>query len=94
MIGPRSFFVDVARWEGASLVLLVLVAVPLKRLAGMPEPVAWLGSMHGALTFVFLMALASVARDEKWPIGRVAGAFFASLVPFGTFVFERRFLRD
>lgn len=89
MIGPRSFFIAVARWEGTSFLLLLGVAVPLKRLAGIPEPVQWLGMVHGALTFVFLMALVSVGRMERWSYGRIAAAFAASLFPFGTFAFER-----
>ena len=91
---PRSFFFSVARWEGLSLLVLVTVAVPLKRLAGIPEPVQWLGSFHGALTFVFLIALSSVGRTESWSYGRMALAFGASLVPGGTFVFERWLMRN
>ena len=51
------------RWaslaEGLTLVLLVCIAVPLKRMAGMPEFVSALGPLHGG---AFLIYLAMVAR--------------------------------
>jgi integral membrane protein len=41
-----------ASWaEGATLLLLLLVAVPLKRLAGWPEAVSLMGPLHGAAGF-------------------------------------------
>lgn len=87
--GPRGWFLAVARAEGLSLLLLMGLAMPLKRLAGIPEPVSWIGWVHGMLVFVYLIALGSVRRVEGWSLLRCAAAFGASLVPFGTFAFER-----
>jgi len=87
--GPRAWFLAVARAEGLSLLLLMGVAMPLKRLAGIPEPVSWVGWVHGMLVFVYLIALGSVRRVDGWSLPRCAAAFAASLVPFGTFAFER-----
>ena len=44
--------------EGATLIALVLVAVPLKRLAGMPEAVSLVGPIHGA-AFLAYVAMAT-----------------------------------
>lgn len=85
-----AWFLTIARLEGLSVLLLFFVAMPLKRLAGLPEPVAWVGWTHGVLVFVYLLALGSVARVDGWRWSRVALAFVASLFPFGTFWFERR----
>jgi integral membrane protein len=41
------------------------------------------------LVFVYLIALGSVRRVDGWSLPRCAAAFAASLVPFGTFAFER-----
>ena len=46
----------VASWaEGATLLLLMLVAVPLKRLAGMPEAVSVMGPIHGAAFVAYVL---------------------------------------
>jgi integral membrane protein len=37
----------------------------------------------------FLFLLAQVALDRRWPLVRVATAFLSSVVPFGTFWFDR-----
>lgn len=45
--------------EGATLLLLLLIAVPLKRLAGWPTGVSIMGPIHGA---AFLLYAALVLR--------------------------------
>lgn len=86
----RAWFLRVARAEGLSLLVLLGVAMPLKYVAGVPAATAWVGWLHGTLVFVYLVALGSVARVEAWRWGRVALAVVASVLPGGTFVFERR----
>jgi integral membrane protein len=76
--------------EGASFLLLLGVAMPLKYLAGMPEMVRIVGWTHGLLFVSFLAVVAQVARRMAWPYDRVAGAVAAALLPFGTFVLDRR----
>jgi integral membrane protein len=68
--------------EGASLVALIGIAVPLKYFAGMPEAVRAVGMAHGLL---FLWATATLlfvlSRGHLSPL-KGAGVFAASLVPF------------
>jgi integral membrane protein len=85
-----TWFFHVARAEGLSLLLLFGVAMPLKYALGNPILVPYVGWAHGVLVFLYLIALQSVARVEGWGLTRIAAAFVASLLPFGTFVFERR----
>ena len=47
----------VALLEGASFLVLLFVAMPLKYLAGMPLAVRIAGSIHGALFIAFVVAL-------------------------------------
>ena len=89
-----AWFFNVARAEGVSLLLLFGVAMPLKYALGNPILVPYVGWAHGVLVFLYLIALQSVARVEGWGVLRVALAFVASLLPFGTFVFERRVLHE
>lgn len=87
-----AWFWACARAEGLSLIVLMCVAMPLKYGMGflLDGGQGWIGWTHGVLTFVFLLALANAAGPAGWRIPTMTGAFVASLVPFGTFVFERR----
>lgn len=86
------WFLQVARAEGLSLLALFGVAMPMKYGLGILEPVAYVGWLHGTLVFTYLIALSSVARVDGWTWGRTALGFVASVLPFGTFWFERRLL--
>ena len=79
--------------EGVSFLVLLGVAMPLKYLAGMPEMVRVVGWAHGLLFVVFLAAVAPVARRLRWSYDQTAGAVGAALLPFGTFVLDRRLRR-
>ena len=79
--------------EGLSFVVLLGVAMPLKYLAGMPEMVRVVGMAHGVLVLLFVAAVAQVALERRWPLGRVALALAASVVPLGPFVLDARLLR-
>ena len=84
----------VAFLEGSSFVLLLFVAMPLKYLAGYPLAVRIAGSIHGALFLLFLVALYRAAEGRAWPFRRSVTAFVASLLPFGTFVFDASLRRE
>ena len=79
----------VAFLEGSSFLVLLLVAMPLKYLAGYPLAVRIVGSVHGLLFLIFLAALFRAAAERAWPLRRSFAAFVASILPFGTFVFDR-----
>lgn len=76
--------------EGISYLLLLGVAMPLKYMAGMPEAVRILGSIHGFLFVLFMVVLFRVWQTQKWPYERVAMAFLLSIVPFGTFYLDKK----
>jgi integral membrane protein len=76
--------------EGASFLLLLFVAMPLKYLAGMPEYVSVVGAAHGALWLAYLAAVVDVRIALTWPWSRVVVAVIASVLPFGPFLLEPR----
>lgn len=80
--------------EGVSLLVLVLVAMPLKHVYGMPMAVRVVGSVHGLLFLVFLSLLFRVVLERRWPLRRALGAVVASLLPGGTFVLDRALSRE
>ena len=80
--------------EGCSWLVLLLVAMPLKYLAGEPIWVRIVGSIHGALFIALCLLLARAHVARGWPIPRTALCFVAALVPFGAFALERMLKRE
>ena len=80
--------------EGLSFAGLLFIAFPLKHLAGLPFAVHVIGSVHGFLFVLFLGALLRASSEHQWAPRRSWLAFASSLVPFGTFVFDRSLRRE
>lgn len=76
--------------EGISYLVLLLVAMPLKYMMDIPIAVTVAGMLHGVLFCLYILALGHVTLANRWSFLRVAGAFIASLLPFGNFVLDRR----
>lgn len=80
------------RWawvEGGSLLVLVLIAMPLKHLAGMPMAVRVVGMLHGLAFLIFVSALVRTSSERKWPARVWLTMFGIAFVPGGIFLFRR-----
>lgn len=86
-------FRTVAIAEGISFLVLLLIAMPLKYMADMPMAVKVVGWLHGVLFIWYWVAAVPLFTKLKWDVERVIGLGFASILPFGTFVMERKWLR-
>ncbi|GAB2547807.1 DUF3817 domain-containing protein [Rufibacter soli] len=91
---PLDKFRTVAVLEGISFLLLLFIAMPLKYMAGIPEPVKYLGWAHGVLFVLFIGLLLQVWVTYKWSFYKVVVAFVASLIPFGTFILDKRLEKE
>ena len=78
---------------GVMLLLLVAVAMPLKYFADTPGPVAVIGTAHGFLYAVYLLAAFDLALRARWRALSTLGVLLAGTVPFLSFVVERRVTR-
>lgn len=74
---------------GTMLLLLVLVAMPLKYFADTPGPVAVIGTAHGFLFMVYLVTAADLGLRRRWPWLRLGVILIAGTIPFLSFVMER-----
>ena len=80
------------RWaglaEGCSFLLLLGVAMPLKYLAGQPQYVRVVGSVHGLLFLGYLLTVMLAVAVAKWERGTITKALVAAVIPFGPFWFD------
>lgn len=79
----------IALLEGASFIILLGIAMPLKYWGDMPVAVRIAGSIHGALFVAYAIAAGLLYLRGQWTFSRAAHAMGVSLVPFATFVFDR-----
>ena len=80
--------------EGISFLVLLGIATLLKYAAGMPLAVKYVGWAHGGLFMLFLAALFQVSAETDWGFKKIAGAFIASVIPFGTFILDKQLKQD
>ena len=79
---------------GVWLLLLVLVAMPVKYLGGNDALVAVVGPIHGFLYMVYLVTVLDLAVKARWPMLRTLLVMLAGTVPFLSFVAERKVTRQ
>jgi integral membrane protein len=91
---PLGRFRAVAFWEGLSFLVLLLLAMPLKYLLGLPQMVRVVGMSHGLLFVAYLYTLMMATLEYRWSFNRVVVAFAASLVPGGTFWLDTQLRRE
>src|SRR5687768_12859613 len=88
MLGSLFLQRRIGQLEGASFLLLLFVAMPLKYFADMPLAVRVVGMAHGVLFILYLLVLFTAAYAHQWPRGRTALGVLAAFAPFGPFLFD------
>jgi len=87
-----KLFRVIAFLEGASLLLLLFFAMPMKYYFQEPIFVKTIGIAHGVL-FVIYIILAIMAKIElNWSFKKMGIICLASVLPFGTFYVEKKYL--
>ena len=76
--------------EGISYLLLLGVAMPMKYYFEMPMAVKIVGMAHGVLFVAYCLLLAACMKKFIWTLKFGAYLFIATLIPFGTFVTDRK----
>lgn len=75
---------------GVVLLVLVLVAVPLRYLGGHPALSKTVSPIHGALYLVLVVCVLLLARERRWSVGRTVLVALGGTVPVVSFLVERR----
>ena len=90
LLTPLARLRAVSILEGASLLLLLGVAVPLKYLAHEPAAVRVVGLIHGVLFVAYVLLLIQNTIERRWSAGKFGLGLVLSVLPFGAFYAERR----
>ena len=75
--------------EGLTLLLLVLIAMPLKYVLNQPQYVSIMGPIHGVAFIAYIISLIEVSTSYGWNKTAFVKAFIAAIIPFGTFINDR-----
>lgn len=87
-----KLFGKLAIFEGYSF-LALFITMPLKYFAEIQMPNKIVGMIHGFLFIAYVVFAFIVTMEQKWTLKRFALLFIASLIPFGTFYIEKKYLR-
>ena len=75
--------------EGISYIVLLFISMPLKYVAKIPQAVMVNGWLHGVLFVLLGLSIINVWIKQKWPFKRAFIAGLVTLIPFGTFWFDK-----
>ena len=90
----KNTFRVIALLEGVSYILLMTVGLYFKYQLGDPTYVKLLGMPHGIL-FVAYLILAFLIRDnENWNKTEFFIVLVCSVLPFGTFYVDKKYLKN
>jgi len=88
----KSFFRIIALFEGISYLLLMTLGLYFKYQLSDDTYVKLLGMPHGVLFVLYILFAFFLKKQEQWNFINFAIILFASLIPFGTFYIDRKYL--
>lgn len=93
MFSFLNIFRIIAFLEGVSYILLLFIATPIKYFVGDPQYVKLLGMPHGILFIAYLAFAFLLKNDLPWNRKQFIEVLLASIIPFGTFYIDRKYLK-
>ena len=88
----KLFFRIVAFLEGVSYILLMTIGLYFKYQLDDDTYVKLLGMPHGVLFILYILIAFLLRKQEQWSFISFVIILFASLIPFGTFYIDRKYL--
>ena len=89
----KSIFRIIAFLEGVSYILLMTVGLYFKYQLGDPTYVKLLGMPHGILFVSYILFAFLIKENENWRIKDLGIVLLASILPFGTFYVDWKYLK-
>ena len=88
----KSFFRIVSFLEGISYLLLLFIATPIKYFQGDETYVKMLGMPHGLLFMLYIVLAIVIKKEMNWNSKTLGIVLLCSIIPFGTFYVDRKYL--
>ena len=89
----KNTFRIIAFLEGMSYILLLFIAVPLKYWGGDEQYVKLLGMPHGLLFVGYIILAFLLRKEERWNKAEFFIILICSVLPFGTFYVDWKYLK-
>lgn len=87
-----STFRIIGTLEAISFLLLLGIAMPLKYLMDIPQAVSVVGMAHGILFVIYVLGAWMMKSRLKWNYSILGIVLLCSVIPFGPFYAERKYL--
>ncbi|WP_053977849.1 DUF3817 domain-containing protein [Mangrovimonas xylaniphaga] len=94
MLSLKNIFRITAFLEGISYILLLFIAVPIKYFGQDPQYVKLLGMPHGLLFIAYIIFAIILGSRLQWNNKILIKVLIASILPFATFVVDRKLLKQ
>ncbi len=85
-------FKVISTLEALSFLVLLGIAMPLKYIWHKPEMVEIVGMAHGVLFLLYIAGAVYISQKLNWSTKMLIIAVLCSVIPFGPFYVERKFL--
>lgn len=89
----KTIFRIISLLEGISYLLLLFVAMPMKYFGSDASYVKMLGMPHGILFIAYIILAFLLKPELKWNNKTFFIVLVASVIPFGTFYIDRKYLK-
>lgn len=89
---PIPYFRIISTLEALSYLMLFGITMPLKYIWDKPEMNYYVGMVHGVLFIVYVVAALILYKQLAWSKKELLVVLVCSLLPFGPFYAERKYL--
>ena len=89
-----NLYRKIAIIEGISYLILLFIAMPIKYIFDIAEPVKYFGWIHGVLFLIYMVILIMAAFKYRWSIIRVVIYVIGSVLPFVPFILDKKLKKE
>lgn len=89
----KTTFRIVSVLEGLSYLILLFIAMPIKYIGNDESWVKMFGMPHGLLFVAYIVLAFLIKSEMKWNTKTFLIVLIASVLPFGTFYVDTKYLR-
>lgn len=92
-ITPLQRFRVLTLIQGASMLVMVFISIPMKHIWNIPQVVFAVGLINGELIIAYIPALVHVFFHDKWKISQGLFALITPFIPFAPFFLDVKLRR-